>query len=245
MVVDDGKFTKLDDKSSFMVACDTGRKRNRGGDDDSERYLDSLRKKSKLSLTEVEFVAAHEPCAGSMVDKYKRWLITWTKLKRIDEIGAVEGSYMANANVVEQVNAHKAYIAMVTENPDVGLNPESYLLSAAFVKNYDCYGANFLKQWVPYVCEALNSAQPHPFKSSGLMWYTIDHLELMVDFLEKMCVPRGDIATEEDKKIKGDKGIELLFHWMFHVWGFGYRVPQNHKIEFEYLGQVESEMASF
>lgn len=272
VAVDGGDFRKCTEESAYMVACGTKRKRDWEGVDDSERYFDSLRKKAKLSLKEVKFVAAHEPSfAGSVVDKYERWLNTKKKLERIDDVGAMKGSYMASANVVEQIDAHKAHITLVTEKPRNDLKPEGYLLSAAFVKKYNYYGATFMQQWIPYVRGALNSAQPHPFKFSMLMWHSIEHLEPMVDFLEKMCAPRnGDgrvfflkyattrlilpvevrvkiffMAAEENKKEKGDKGVELLLHWMFHIWGFSSRVSQPHKIKFDNLGQIESAMSLF
>ena len=272
VAVDGGDFRECREEFAYMVAGGTNRKRDWEGVDDSERYLDSLRKKAKLSLKEVKFVAAHEPrFAGSVVDKYERWLNTKKKLERIDDIGAANGSYMASANVVEQVDAHKNYITMVTEKPRNDLKPEHYLLSAAFIKKYNLYGATFIQQWIPYVRGALDCALPHPFKFSMLMWYRIEHLEPMVNFLEKMCAPRnGDgrvfflkyattrfilpvevrvkiffMAAEENKKEKGDKGVELLLHWMFHIWGFGSRVPQLHKIKFAHLGQIEHAMSSF
>lgn len=247
-------------KSASMQSCTT----------QSMPHLDILRNKSKLSLDEVKFVALHVP-SFDVVAQYEQWLSTKAKLERIDDNGVAKGSYMASADIVEQVNAHKAYIGMVTEKPCNDLKPEDYLLSAVFVERYNYYGDTFIQQWVPFVRGAVISAQPHPYKFSMLMWNSIEHLKPMVDFLEKMCAPRNNdgrvlflkyattrlvlpvevrakiffMVTEEDKKVKGDKGMELMFHWMFHIWGFGSRVPQLHKIKYDHLGQIERAMASF
>jgi hypothetical protein len=271
VAVDGGDFRPCKEWAAYMVASGTKWTRDWAGVDDSDLYLDRLRKKSKLSFKEVKFVAAHKPSfAGFVVDEYECWLNTKTKLAKIAAIGVTKGSYMASSNVVEQIEKHEAYITMVTENPRNDLKPEDYLLSAAFVNEYNKYGS-FMKQWIPRVGGALNNAQPHPFKLSMLMWHSIEHIKPMVDFLEKMCAPRnGDgrvlflkyattrlalpvevrvkiffMAAEENKKEKGDEGMELLFHWMFHVWGFGSRVPQLHKMKFDHLGQVERAMRLF
>jgi hypothetical protein len=52
------------------------------------------------------------------------------------------------------------------------------------------------------------------------------------------------IAFDEELKKKGDYGLELLMHWMFHVWGFGLRVPKRSKLKFDMLHEVEVLMSS-
>jgi hypothetical protein len=181
----------------------------------------------------------------------------WLKISvKLEQFYPARSSYLATANIMNQVEAHKVYISIVTENSSSDFTPEQYLLSAKFIANYKCHEVNFIQQLIPYVSEA---------------WYCSAYLQPLVAFLEKICAPRNSagqmlflrwttvkkylpsdlrekiflMAEDDDKQLKSNTSIELLLHWMFHIWGFAYHVPQRHKLIYNSVDQVEKKMALF
>jgi hypothetical protein len=70
----------------------------------------------------------------------------------------------------------------------------------------------------------------------------------MVDFLVHMCTFTRRFTRQYmivDRKRRALEGMELLYHWMFHVWGFGSRVPQADRLMFKTLREVERVMSAF
>jgi hypothetical protein len=247
VAVDGGTFVQCPEERAFKVA--------RGGDKlsystpwegvkDADAYFHMLNKKPKLSLEDWEFMAAYDNYYHRGLKDFQLFLLTRDKLNRIN---VSKGSYMANADVDGQLRTHESYIKLLTDDPPKGWHaspPDAFLLSAAFIKRYK-HGSSFMEEWEPLVRGALSASRPMPNIFSILMWHTIEYLAPMVDFLEKMCAPTPDYTWAIEKKEKGDQGIALLLHWMFHVWGFGSRVPHQSRLEYDHLGQVASRMAAF
>ena len=233
----------------------------------SDTEYKELEEKPNLSFDELNIIVTKNPQLEYVLGQYERWMNTKNLLSKLI---VQKTSYLANADVFAQLDEHESYIIEST-------TPRTYLLSARFLEDNNRYsgmkGKCLLQQWLPYVRAAMDHAQPHPFMFSPLMWHNIDHLEPMVNFLEKMCTSRIDgrmtfvamatvgplltLPVELRYKIfcmavddtsperKGNRGIELLLHWMFHVWGTGPRVPHRGKLQFTHLGEAEAAMASF
>ena len=183
MAVEGGGFEKCTEESAFAVAREAS-----GSDLDT--YVDGSGKwAARLTLKEVKFVAEYDSCLSYVVERYERWMHV---SKKLENIKVAKDSYMASANAIERVDAHKAHIDWVTEGPKNNLDRRA-IFCRQHLSTITITTGPLCQQWLPFVRGALSSARPHPYRFSCLMWHSVEHLEPMVDFWS-VCAFLGTVT---------------------------------------------------